>query len=103
MFDSSWSGGAPVALVTTELIDGYKPALEGQTVRSQVLVVVPPAAAYGESEINEDDLVGETLVFVIDILAAVPTPSLNESSPHGLPLQRYAATCSSRRRPSIVR
>lgn len=69
VFDSSWSKGAPTALVTTDVIEGYKPALEGQTVGSQVLVVIPPDEAYGEGEINKDDLTGETLVFVVDILA----------------------------------
>jgi len=73
VFDSSWINGVPTVLVTTELIDGYREALEGRTVGSQVLVVIPPKSAYGEGEINEDDLTGETLVFVIDILAAVPT------------------------------
>lgn len=73
IFDSSWSKGVPTALVTTDVISGYKPALEGQTVGSQVLVVIPPDEAYGEGEINEDDLTGETLVFVVDILATQPT------------------------------
>jgi hypothetical protein len=72
VFDSSWSKGAPTVLVTTEVIAGYKEALEGQTVGSQVLVVIPPASAYGEGTINEDDLSGETLVFVVDILATLP-------------------------------
>ncbi|WP_243844232.1 FKBP-type peptidyl-prolyl cis-trans isomerase [Salinibacterium sp. ZJ454] len=74
VFDSSWSNGAPTALVTTELIAGYKEALEGHTVGSQVLVVIPPEFAYGEGEINEEDLTGETLVFVVDILATMPAP-----------------------------
>ena len=30
--------------------------------------MIPPAAGYGEGEINDQDLKGETLVFVIDIL-----------------------------------
>ena len=72
VFDSSWSKGAPTALVTTDVIEGYRPALEGQTVGSQVLVVIPPDEAYGAGEINEDDLTGETLVFVVDILATQP-------------------------------
>lgn len=73
VFDSSWSKGTPTVLVTTDAIAGYREALEGQTVGSQVLVVIPPESAYGDGEINEDDLTGETLVFVVDILAAVPT------------------------------
>lgn len=73
VFDSSWSKGTPTVFVTTDAIAGYREALEGQTVGSQVLVVIPPESAYGGGEINEDDLTGETLVFVVDILAAVPT------------------------------
>lgn len=72
VFDSSWSNGAPTALVTTEVIAGYREALEGQALGSQVLVVIPPEFAYGEGQINEEDLTGETLVFVVDILAMMP-------------------------------
>lgn len=72
VFDSSWSKGAPTAVVTTEVVAGYKKALEGHAVGSQVLVVIPPEFGYGEGEINEDDLTGETLVFVVDILETLP-------------------------------
>ena len=44
--------------------------LEGQTVGSQVLVVIPPKDGYGEGDINANDLKGETLVFVVDIIGA---------------------------------
>ncbi len=74
VIDSSWSTGAPTVLVTTEVIAGYREALEGQAVGSQVLVVIPPKFAYGEGQINEQDLTGETLVLVVDILATMPTP-----------------------------
>lgn len=68
VFDSSWENGAPASFQTTGVVDGFRQALEGQTVGSQVLVVIPPALGYGEGEINDTDLVGETLVFVVDIL-----------------------------------
>lgn len=72
-FDSSWDkGGVPVPLTTTGVVDGFRKALEGQTVGSQVLVVMPPADGYGEGEINATDLKGESLVFVVDILATAP-------------------------------
>lgn len=77
VFDSSWENGAPASFQTTGVVDGFRQALEGQAVGSQVLVVIPPALGYGEGEINEADLVGETLVFVVDILGnqhAAPTP-----------------------------
>lgn len=71
-FDSTWTrGGEPTTFATTQVVDGFRQALEGYPVGSQVLVVVPPAAGYGEGEINEEDLVGETLVFVVDIIGAV--------------------------------
>ena len=76
VFDSSWENGAPASFQTTGVVDGFRQALEGQTVGSQVLVVIPPALGYGEGEINDKDLVGETLVFVVDILGtqhAAPT------------------------------
>lgn len=68
VFDSSWERGAPSAFPTTGVVAGFQQALEGQKVGSQVLVVIPPVDGYGEGEINADDLVGETLVFVVDIL-----------------------------------
>jgi len=70
VFDSSWETGAPASFQTTGVVDGFRQALEGQTVGSQVLVVIPPALGYGEGEINDTDLKGETLVFVVDILGA---------------------------------
>jgi len=69
VFDSTWeNGGVPTQFSTTGVVPGFRMALEGQTVGSQVLVVMTPADGYGEGEINETDLVGETLVFVVDIL-----------------------------------
>lgn len=67
-FDSSWSRGEPSTFESTQgVVEAFRQALEGHTVGSQVLVVAPPAAAYGSSEGHE--LQNETLVFVVDILA----------------------------------
>jgi hypothetical protein len=74
VFDSSWEAGAPTSFSTTGVVEGFKQALEGQTVGSQVLVVVPPAFGYGASEGHE--LQDETLVFVVDILGTQsPAPA----------------------------
>lgn len=62
-FDSSWSRGAPSAFLTTGVYEGFGKALVGQTVGSQVLVVMPPSMG----DLN-GDLKDQTLVFVIDIL-----------------------------------
>lgn len=67
MFDSSWSRGAPASFQTTGVVAGFKKALEGQKVGSQVIAIVPPADGYGakgSGEITATD----TMVFVIDIL-----------------------------------
>lgn len=65
----TWESGSPY-IGQMQFIEGFQQAIVGQPVGSQVIVVIPPAAGYGEGEINADDLVGETLVFVIDILGA---------------------------------
>lgn len=70
IFDESWAKGAPATFNTGQVIPGFTQALVGQTVGSQVLVVIPPALGYGEaSDSNTNALAGQTLVFVIDILA----------------------------------
>ena len=68
VFDSSWESGAPASFQTTGVVDGFRQALEGQTVGSQVVVVIPPAFGYGEKGSSDHELAGETLVFVVDIL-----------------------------------
>jgi peptidylprolyl isomerase len=69
-FDSSFNSGQPFSTVigAGAVIPGWDEGLIGQTVGSRVLLVVPPDQAYGES--GDNDLAGETLVFVIDILSA---------------------------------
>ena len=70
VFDSSWERGTPSSFATTGVVEGFKQALEGQTVGSQVLVVIPPEFGYAASEGHE--LQDETLVFVVDILGVQP-------------------------------
>lgn len=72
VFDQSW-GKAPFSFVAGNgVVQGFTDAVVGETVGSQVIAVLPPAVAYGEGEINDNNLTGQTLVFVIDILAAEP-------------------------------
>jgi peptidylprolyl isomerase len=72
-FDSSWDRGAPATfpLSKGQLIDGWVQGLAGQTVGSQVLLVIPPALGYGDKDSQDGKIPGgSTLVFVVDILAA---------------------------------
>lgn len=67
MFDSSWSRGAPASFQTTGVVAGFKKALEGQKVGSQVIAIVPPADGYGSAGSGEIKAT-DTMVFVIDVL-----------------------------------
>lgn len=71
-FDSSWDRGTPATfpLTTDSLIEGWVAGLPGTTVGSQVLLVIPPDLAYGDA--GQGNIPGgATLVFVVDILAAI--------------------------------
>ena len=70
VFDSSWENGAPFTFVigTQQVVAGWDEGLVGQTVGSQVLLVVPPAKGYPEG--SGDISATDTLVFVVDILDA---------------------------------
>ncbi len=83
-FDSSYTTGQPftTTIGAGQVIPGWDEGLVGQPVGSRVLLVIPPAQAYGEAPAGDgtsatatadpdaNPLVGETLVFVIDILSA---------------------------------
>jgi peptidylprolyl isomerase len=72
-FDSSWDRGTPIdfGIGTSEVIAGWDEGLVGQTVGSQVLLVVPPDKGYGASGQPSAGIKGtDTLVFVVDILDA---------------------------------
>ncbi len=68
IFDSSWENGSPATFNTRGVIGGFTAALEGQTVGSQVLVVIPPDQGYGAAGSPPDIGGTDTIVFVVDIL-----------------------------------
>jgi len=73
-FDSSWDRGKPADLQigTGNVIPGWDTGLVGQTVGSQVLLVVPPDEGYGSTGSKAAGISGtDTLVFVVDILDAI--------------------------------
>lgn len=65
-FDTTWDGEA-ASLTLDSVVPGFAKALEGQTVGSQVMVVIPPDQGYGDKAQGSIPA-GSTLVFVIDIL-----------------------------------
>ncbi len=70
-FDSSWANGSAFTtqIGVGSVIDGWDQGLVGQTVGSQVLLVIPPDLGYGDTDAGSIPA-GSTLIFVVDILAA---------------------------------
>ena len=72
-FDSSWTRAQPFTtpIGVGQVIKGWDSGLVGQTVGSRVLLVIPPALGYGKTGSAQAGIKGtDTLVFVVDILAA---------------------------------
>lgn len=73
VFDSSWKRGKSTQfpIGTGGVITGWDEGLVGQTVGSQVLLVIPPDKGYGTGGNASAGIKGtDTLVFVVDILGA---------------------------------
>jgi peptidylprolyl isomerase len=73
VFDSSWDKGVPASfsIGVGKVISGWDLGLVGQTVGSQVILVIPPDQGYGAEGYDSAGIKGtDTLVFVIDILDA---------------------------------
>nr|WP_243751942.1 FKBP-type peptidyl-prolyl cis-trans isomerase [Leucobacter weissii] len=75
-FDSSWTNGTPIMLPANQFVPGFTKAITGQKVGSQILAVIPADEGYAEAtaerlaaaDATEDDV----MVFVVDILDAIP-------------------------------
>jgi peptidylprolyl isomerase len=67
--NDSWAAGQTAPFNTGEVVPGFKQALEGQTIGSRVLVVIPPALGYGTDGNSQAGILGtDDLVFLVDIL-----------------------------------
>lgn len=71
-FDASGDRGKPIEfpIGTGGVIPGWDKGLVGQTVGSRILLVIPPADGYGAKGSPPKISATDTLVFVVDILAA---------------------------------
>ncbi|MCI6574572.1 MAG: FKBP-type peptidyl-prolyl cis-trans isomerase [Actinomycetaceae bacterium] len=73
IFDSSYYRGQPARfpIGVGMVIQGWDQALVGKTVGSRILISVPPSKGYGSNGNPRAGILGtDTLVFVVDILAA---------------------------------
>ena len=67
--DSTWDRGQPSSFALSD-VPAFADGLAEQTTGSQVLLVVPPTYDLGATQ--SEALAGQTLVFVVDILASEP-------------------------------
>lgn len=72
VFDTTWGTEPPSTMLNT-LVPGLAAGLKGQSVGSQVLVVVPPDQGYGSTQKGSVPA-GSTLVYVVDILGLDQAP-----------------------------
>ncbi len=73
IFDSSWQRGAPASfpIGVGQVIKGWDDAIVDAKVGSRLLLLIPPSAGYGNEGNPQAGIAGDdTLVFVVDILAA---------------------------------
>jgi FKBP-type peptidyl-prolyl cis-trans isomerase len=82
VFYSTWpSAGSPTGAPFSfqlggQVISGWNKGLVGIPVGSRVMLVVPPADGYGKEGNSQAGITGtDTLVFVVDILGALPGSS----------------------------
>ncbi|MDM4763491.1 FKBP-type peptidyl-prolyl cis-trans isomerase [Galbitalea sp. SE-J8] len=67
VFDSSYARGQPASFATTQVVNGFRAALEGQTVGSTLLLVAAPVDGYGAKGSGDKIKPNETIVFVVHI------------------------------------
>ncbi|RAY11868.1 hypothetical protein DPM19_28255 [Actinomadura craniellae] len=75
VFDSSWQRGefATFPIGVGKVVKGWDNGLVGKKVGSRVLLVIPPGDGYGKEGNPQAGIKGtDTLVFVVDILGAMP-------------------------------
>nr|WP_274616069.1 FKBP-type peptidyl-prolyl cis-trans isomerase [Nesterenkonia sp. YGD6] len=96
LFDSNWPqddeepDAGPAGFPLSSLVPGWAEGLEGEQVGSRVLLVIPPESGYGESDEDaeegaEHELAGETLIFVVDLIASAEAPQAAPAPEGGQP------------------
>lgn len=67
--NDTWAAGKTAVYNTGQYFEGFKQAVEGQTVGSRILFVVPPSLLYGDKGNTKAGIRGtDDLVFLVDIL-----------------------------------
>lgn len=79
---SSYDSGHPVMFPYGRLVTGLNKALQGQRPGGRVMAVIPPGQGYGSAGYSQLQIGGsDTLVFVLDVIAAYHNGSGAQGSP----------------------
>jgi peptidylprolyl isomerase len=70
VFDSSWARGEPISFPLAGVIPGWSEGIPGMQPGGRRLLIIPAALAYGDNPPTPAIEPGETLVFVVDLLAS---------------------------------
>lgn len=83
VFDNSFDRGQPLTFPVGagEVIKGWDDTLVGQKAGSRLLLSIPAALAYGEEKTAENELSGEPLLFVVDVLGSVDAAATATGTP----------------------
>ena len=80
-FDASWDRGQPFTftLGQGQVISGWDDGIEGMAAGGRRELVIPADQAYGDAGSGENIGPGETLVFVVDLIAVASAPSVEST------------------------
>lgn len=70
VFDSSYERGAPATFALQGVVPGFAAGLTGQSVGSRVLIAMPSEDGYATGNPTAGIEVGDSIVFVVDIISA---------------------------------
>lgn len=68
-FDSSWSRNEPLSFSLAQVIQGWQQGIPGMKIGGRRRLVIPPHLGYGDRGAGSVIKPGETLIFVVDLLA----------------------------------
>ena len=88
-FDNSFTSDKPLTLTLSEksILPGFVKGLSGKKVGSRVLVAIPPKDGFGQAQPDLGMKKEDTMVFLFDVVAKVPTAAAGKSKalPKDLP------------------
>lgn len=70
VFDSSYERGTPATFLLQQVVPGFTKGLTGQSVGSRVLIAMPGTDGYAQGNPAAGIEVGDSILFVVDILSS---------------------------------